>query len=88
MAILFVFLFGVGNFAVHKAVLESGHPLLHQLGWLFESLGGRLSLFLEFIMLLGTLLAMSGGGAGWAWFYAFYSLVNFGSAWLILKGRV
>ncbi|MFM5925168.1 MAG: hypothetical protein ACKOPG_13375 [Novosphingobium sp.] len=88
MAIAFIFLLGVGNFALHKAVLESGHPVLHQLAWLFQSLGGRLSLILEFVMLLGTLLAVYGGATGWAWFYALYSAVNLGSAWLILTGRV
>lgn len=88
MALIFVFLLGIGNFAAHKAVLESGHPVLGQLAWLFESLGGRLSLLLEFAMLLGTLLALGQGGSGWAWFYAGYSALNFGTAWLILTGRL
>ncbi len=88
MIVFFVFLLGIGNFAAHKAVLESGHPLLGQLSWLFESLGGRLSLILEFTMLVGTLMAMQGGSNGWALFYALYTGVNFGSAWLILTGRV
>jgi hypothetical protein len=88
MGLFFVFLLGIGNFAAHKAVLESGHPVLHQLAWLFESLGGRLSLILEFAMLLGTLLAMTGGSIGWALFYALYSLANLASAWLILNGRI
>jgi hypothetical protein len=88
MVLFFVFLLGIGNFAAHKAVLESGHPVLAQLAWLFESLGGRLSLLLEFAMLLGTMLALSQGGVGWAWFYAVYSAVNFGTAWLIVSGRL
>ena len=88
MALFLVFLLGVGNFAAHRAVLESGHPVLHQLAWLFQSLGGRVSLLLEFAMLLGTMLAMAGGASGWAWFYGCYSLINYASAWAILTGRV
>jgi hypothetical protein len=34
------------------------------------------------------MLMVSGGSAGWAWFYAGYSAVNSASAWLILSGRV
>lgn len=88
MAPFLVFLLGIANFAAHKAVLESGHPVLSQLAWLFRPLAGRLTLVLEFGMLLGTLLALSAGGTGWAWFYGCYSLVNFASAWLILTGRM
>lgn len=83
-----VFLLGVFNFAAHKAILESGHPVLAQLPWLFETMGGRLSLTLEFAMLLGTLLTVGQGWTGWGLVYAGYSLLNLGSAWLILSGRV
>jgi len=41
MALLLVFLMGVANFATHRAVLESGHSILTQIGWLYRSLGGR-----------------------------------------------
>ena len=34
MALAFIFVLGIGNFALHKAVLESGHPLLGQMPWL------------------------------------------------------
>ena len=88
MAILFLFLFGIANFALHKAVMESHHPLLLQMPWFFEAMGGRLSLMLEFIMLAGAMLLAADGNAAWAWGYAAYSLVNGASAWLILSGRV
>lgn len=88
MAILILFLLGVGNFAMHKAVLESGHPLLGQMPWFFHMLGGRFSLFVEFFMLLGAMLMVASGAGGWAWGYAAYSVVNGVSAWLILTGRV
>ena len=88
MALLIVFLLGIANFALHKAVLVSGHPLLGQVPQLFRLLGGRFSLLVEFLMLLGALLMAAQGSAGWAWFYAAYTAVNGVSAWLVLSGRV
>lgn len=88
MGLIFVFLFGVANFALHKAVLESGHPLLAQLPALYRSPGGRVSLAFEFVLLLGSMLMVANGADGWAWGYAAYSLTNVLSAWLILGKRI
>jgi len=88
VAIFFLFLLGIGNFAMHKAVLESGHALLGQVPWFFHLLGGRFSLLVEFLMLLGTMLMVSQGSTGWAWGYAVYSVVNSLSVWLIMSGRI
>jgi hypothetical protein len=88
MGLILTLLLGIGNFAVHKAVLESDHPLLGKVPWFFHLLGGRFSLAVEFVMLLGALLMISQGAAIWALFYAGYSLVNMVSAWLILTRRV
>ncbi len=87
MGIAILFLLGIGNFAMHKAVLESGHPILHQMPW-FEILGGKFSLFVEFFMLVGARLMVASGSAGWAWAYVAYSAVNGLSAWLILTHRM
>ena len=54
----------------------------------FHLLGGRFSLIVEFLMLLGALLMVSQGSDGWVWLYLGYSGVNAVSAWLILTGRV
>lgn len=88
MVILFVFLLGVGNFALHRAVLDSGHPLLRQMDWLVDALGGRGSLALEFALLLAALLLVADAAPGWAWAYAGYSALNAISAWLILSRRI
>lgn len=88
MAIVAIFLLGIGNFAMHKAVLESGHPLLGQMPRYFHMLGGRFSLLVEFLMLLGSMLMASQGSIAWAWGYAAYSMGNGVSAWLILTRRV
>ena len=88
MALLFLFLLGIVNFAMHKAVIESGHPLLGRMPWFFHMLNGRFSLVVEFTMLLAAMLMTAQGSSAWAWGYAFYSLLNGLSAWLILSGRV
>lgn len=88
MAIIMLFALGIGNFALHRAVLESGHPLLGQVPWFYHMLGGRFSLVVEFVMLLGAMLMVDGGSIGWAWGYLIYSLVNALSAWMILSGKV
>ena len=88
MAIFALFILGIANFAMHKAVLESGHPLLGQMPWFFHLLSGRFSLLVEFLMLLAAMLMVAAGSLGWAWVYAAYSILNGISAWLILSGRV
>lgn len=88
MALVLTFLLGIANFALHKAVLESGHPLLGQVPLFYHMLGGRFSLGVEFVMLLGTLLMVGQGSSGWGWFYAGYSAANALSAWLILSRRI
>ena len=56
LAILVTFLLGIGNFALHKAVMESGHPLLGRMPWFYHALNGNFSLVVEFLMLLAALL--------------------------------
>ncbi|MBS0482691.1 MAG: hypothetical protein JSR96_11180 [Proteobacteria bacterium] len=88
MALLVTFLLGIANFVLHKAVLDSRHPLLGSLAGFFHLLGGRAGLGIEFAILLGTLIVVAQGAAIWAWFYAGYTAVNALSAWLILGGKV
>lgn len=86
VALLLTFLLGVGNFALHKAVLESSHPLLRRMPSLV--LGGRASLLAEFIVLLGALLLVGNGYARWALAYLCYTAFNAVAAWLILSRRI
>jgi hypothetical protein len=88
MAIAIIFLLGVGNFAMHRAVLASGHPLLGQMPWYIHLLGGRISLAAEFLLLLGALLLAHYASPLWAWGYFGYTLLNALGAWLILSRRV
>ena len=86
-ALVLTFLLGIGNFAMHKAVLESRHPMLAQMPWM-GMLGGRFSRALEFLLLLGALLLAATGHPGWGWAYLAYSALNALSAWLILSRRI
>lgn len=88
MALILVFLLGVGNFAMHRAVLECGHPLLGHLSGFVHLLGGRISLAVEFLLLFGALLLTANGHSGWGWAYFAYSGLNGIAAWLILTRRV
>jgi hypothetical protein len=88
MVIITLFLLGIANFAMHKAVLESGHPLLGRVPWSTHMLRERGSLAVEFLMLLGAMLMVDQGSIIWAFGYAAYSVINALSAWLILSGRI
>lgn len=88
MVILFVFLLGVGNFALHRAVLDSRHPILGEMRWLADGVGGRASMVLEFILLCVALLLAVAGHPGWAWVYLGYTALNGLAAWLILSRRI
>lgn len=88
MGLILVFLLGIGNFAMHKAVLASRHPLLDRVPLFFHILGGRFSLLIEFAMLLGAMLLVAQGSWEWALFYGCYTGVNALSAWLIMSGRI
>jgi hypothetical protein len=91
MAIVIVFLLGIVNFAAHRAVLESGYPLVDAMPRVFRNfgqlLGGRVSFIVEFVMLLGAMWMVSAGSTGWALAYICYSGLNGLAAWLILSGR-
>lgn len=86
-SVILLFVLGVANFALHRAVLESGHPLVRQAPWLQSRSGVRISLGAEFLVLLGCML-MAGAGVVWAWCYVAYSLFNGFSGWLILSRRI
>lgn len=88
MAIALLFLLGIANFAMHKAVLESGHPLLRSAPVVMQMMGGRFSLAVEFMILLSSLIMVDQGALGWGWGYAGYSAFNGLSAWLILSRRI
>ena len=88
MALTLIFLLGVANFAMHGAVLGSGHPMLGRSPWFLHLLGGRVTLLTEFLLLLAAML-LEASGWGWVlWVYLGYSVLNGFAAWLILSRRI
>ncbi len=88
MALVVIFLLGVGNFAMHGAVLGSGHPMLGRSPWFIHLLGGRITLITEFLLLLAAMLLVTQGWQWVVWAYLGYSALNALAAWLILSRRV
>lgn len=87
MTIVIVFLLGIVNFAIHRAVLESGHPMLAALPREKRLLGAGMSMAFEFAVLVVMLWAASDGASGWAYSYAAYSALNGLAAWFMLSNK-
>ncbi|MFM6831182.1 MAG: hypothetical protein ACKOVA_12760 [Novosphingobium sp.] len=88
MPILITFLLGVGNFALHRAVMDSGHPMLGRMPRFVHLLGGRFTMVMEFLLLVAALLFAAEGNVSGPIAYVIYSVLNSFSAWLILTDRV
>jgi hypothetical protein len=90
LSLIIIFLLGIANFALNRAVLGSGHPLIAQMPNLNHVLGGsgRLTLFVEFLILVIAMLLAANGWPGFAWGYAGYSSLNAIAAWLMMSGRI
>ena len=88
MGIVIAFVLGMGNFAWHRAVLESGHRMVADTPPETLRAFRLTSLTLEFILLVGALYAAALGHYHWLWAYAGYSLLNGSAAYLMLKGRI
>ncbi len=89
MYLIACFFMGIGNFAMHKAVVESGHPFIEDAKHYFGRHFGRHgSYYIEFALLTGAML-MAYSGSGWfAVIYLGYTLCNALSAWLLLSGKI
>lgn len=86
--IIVTLLLGMGNFAWHRAVLESGHRMVSDMPPESRRTFRLFSLALEFLLLCGALYAVRLGHTHWLWAYLGYSAINAGAAWLILKRKI
>lgn len=89
MPTVIIFLCGIANFALHKATMESDHPMAMQMRAAFSRfMGGWGSYMLEFLILLS---AFSFAAMDWAIAlpaYAVYTMMNALAGWAILTGRI
>lgn len=88
MAAIFTFLLGIGNFALHRAVVESGHRMIGEMEPAQLQAIRWLSLSFEFLLLCGVLFAVRSGHTIWLWAYMGYSVINGAAAWLIVSRRI
>ncbi len=89
MPTLLIFLCGIANFALHKATMESDHPMALQMRAAFSRfMGGYGSYMLEFLILLS---ALSFAAMDWAIAmpaYLVYTAMNALAGWAILTGKL
>ncbi len=77
IAVIAILIAGMGNFAMHRWMLESGHPLVEAAtGAIRRALGRHATYVLEFALLLGALVL-----ADSSWFialclYGVYTVMN------------
>lgn len=88
MAILITFLLGICNFALHHAIMDSGHPLLGKMPWFYHALGGRFTMIVEFMLLFAALMLAADDVVSGPIAYVIYSVLNSFSAYLILTNKV
>ena len=88
MILIFCFMMGVANFAMHKAVAESGHPFVEDTKRYFGQYFGQYSSYgIEFVMLTGAMLFAYEGSLIIAFIYWAYTGMNALATWLLLSGR-
>ncbi|MEP7348323.1 MAG: hypothetical protein ABI668_00040 [Sphingorhabdus sp.] len=88
MMLVLCFLMGVANFAMHKAVAESGHPFVEDTKLYFGRYFGRYGSYgIEFAVLTAAMLFAHEGYAIIAFFYWIYTGMNALATWLLLSGR-
>lgn len=88
MLLVFCFLLGIGNFAMHKAVTESGHPYVEDTKRYFgRYLGPYGSYAIELALLIGALWFANEGSILVTLIYAAYTGMNGVATWLLLSGK-
>ena len=89
MVLVFCFLMGVANFAMHKAVAESGHPFVEDTKLYFGKYFGRYASYgIELAMLTGAMLFAHEGSIVVAFVYWIYTGMNALATWLLMSGKV
>jgi hypothetical protein len=88
MLLIVCFVMGVGNFAMHKAVSESGHPFVEETKLYFSpNFSPYGSYAIELALLIGALWFAHDGSLAVALTYGVYTGINAVATWLLLSGR-
>jgi hypothetical protein len=87
--LLICFTLGVGNFAMHKAVVESGHPFVEDTKLYFGRYFGRHGGYaIEFVVLATAMVFANSGSLLVVLFYLGYTAINLLAAYLLLSGKI
>lgn len=88
MYVFIIFICGIGNFAMHKAMMESKHPMVTEArGNFTRFLGPYGSYIIEFLMLLAALVFANMGMLMAVFFYVIYTLANGAGAYALFSNR-
>ncbi|WOE75275.1 hypothetical protein [Alterisphingorhabdus coralli] len=89
LPIILMFFLGIANFAMHKAVMESGHPAIQSTRVAFDrATGGWGGYALEYTILLAAMSFVNVGYMAALGAYLGYTCLNGVAAWILLKGRM
>jgi hypothetical protein len=87
--LLLCFLLGIGNFAMHKAVVQSGHPFVEDTKLYFGRHFGKYGSYaIEFVILSAAMLFANAGSLLIVIFYVGYTSLNMLATYLLLWGKV
>lgn len=88
MLLIVCFMLGIANFAMHKAVAESGHPFVEDAKRYF---GGHFSPYgsyaIELALLIGAMWLANEGSWAVSLMYVAYTAINVIATWLLLSGK-
>ena len=88
MLLIVCFVMGVANFAMHKAVSESGHPFVEETKLYFSpQFSPYGSYAIELVLLIGALWFAHEGSLPVSLTYSVYTGINAVTTWLLLSGR-
>ncbi|GAB5482156.1 hypothetical protein [Sphingorhabdus sp. EL138] len=88
MYVFIIFICGIGNFAMHKAMMESDHPMITEARGSFSKLLGPYgSYILEFAMLAAALIFANMGMLSAVFFYGIYTLANCAGAYVLFSNK-
>lgn len=88
MYVFIIFVCGIGNFAMHKAMMESNHPMITEARGSFSKfLGPYGSYILEFLMLAAALIFANMGMLSAVFFYGVYTLANGAGAYVLFSNK-
>lgn len=77
IAILAIFCAGVGNFAMHRAFMESDDPLIRQMVKpLVDKVGPNITYVFEYLLLVGAMAIATRNGFTALTLYGLYTLFN------------